>query len=282
MPIFDEVTQRITTTTNNRLGQITGAVKGFSVMGAGTALVKNAVGRIAPQASGALDKALRGDLVGAGLDAARQTEIGRKLNSLLTGDLATNVLFNGLRNPLLGGITPFEAAQIVEEVQSTNYAKKNLYFIEIVDFTPGGGAAPSSGLFNLFCTSVSIGGGNVIGEAYSVGSGAIDAVIGGERDEIRLTTLDDASGQMKRWFNLRKNFIVKPDGTFGVPADYLLQIRILHAALNDEVMALYGGYEDTYIVRPVSLETELSRGENGLQEIQMAFSQFDTFMFNQS
>lgn len=277
MPIFDEVTQRIT---SNQIGTITGTIGGFSVLGAGTALLKNAVGKVAPQASGALAKALRGDFVGAAIAGAQQTAIGQKINNLLTGELATELLFNGLPNPLLGGITPFEAAQIVQEVQSTNYAKKNLYFIEITDFAPGSGSGNSSGLFNLFCTSVSLGGGNINGEGHAIGSGAMDSISGSERGEIRLTSLDDASGQIKRWFALRKSFAVHSDGTFGVPADYLLQIRILHAAINDAVMAQFGGYEEKYIVRPASIETELSRSEGGLQEIQLAFTQFDTFMFN--
>jgi len=278
MPIFDEVTQRIT---DNEIGRITGTVKGFSVLGAGMGLVKNAVGKIAPQASGALAKAMRGDLVGAALDGARQTAIGQKINGLLTGKEGTDLLFNGLPNPLLGGITPFEAAQIVEEVQSTNYARKNLYFIEITDYTPGRGSTIESGLFNLFCTGVSITPPHVTGEAHGIGSGAMDSVTGMDRGEIRLTSLDDAAGQIKHWFAFRKSLVVHQDGTFGAPTDYLLQIRILHAAINDEVMARFGGYEERYIVRPVSAETDLSRSDHGLQEIQMSFAQFDTFMFNQ-
>jgi hypothetical protein len=109
----------------------------------------------------------------------------------------------------------------------------------------------------------------------------MDAVTACERADFRLTTLDDAYGQVKRWFNLRKDLIAKPDGSFGVPTDYLLKIRILHAAINDDVMQRYGGYEEWYIVRPVGIETELARGEDGLQELQLSFTQFDTFMFNQ-
>jgi hypothetical protein len=249
-------------------------------MGAGTAVLKNAVGKLAPQASGILDKALRGDLVGAGLAAVNKVT-GNAISKLLSGDVSGDILFNSLPNPLLGGITPLVASQMVTEMAATNWAKKNLYFIEITDYASPMDDQNASGLFNMFCTAVSIGGGSIVGESHSIGSGAMDAVTACERADFRLTTLDDAYGQVKRWFNLRKDLIAKPDGSFGVPTDYLLKIRILHAAINDDVMQRYGGYEEWYIVRPVGIETELARGEDGLQELQLSFTQFDTFMFNQ-
>jgi hypothetical protein len=280
MSIFDEVENRVTQSTSSGLSSLKGTIAGFSPLGAGTAVLKNAVGKIAPGASGVLDKALRGDLTGAAFDTVNKLT-GNAISKLLTGDLTGDIAFNALPNPLLGGITPFEAAQMVTEIASTNYAKKNLYFIEITDYASPADDQNASGLLNMFCTSVSIGGGNVLGEAHGIGSAQMDILNGGERDEIRLTTYDDAYGQVKRWFNRRRSFAIHADGTFGLPTDYLLRIRILHAAVNDQVMAMFGGYEESYIVRPVSLETELSRTEDGLQEIQMSFSQFDTFMFNQ-
>jgi hypothetical protein len=280
MSIFDEVQNRVVQSTTSSLSQLKGTIGGFSPLGAGTAVLKRAVGKLAPQASGALDKALRGDLTGAAFDAVNKVT-GNAITKLLAGGTSGDVLFNGLPNPLLGGITPFQAAQMVTEIASTNYAKKNLYFIEITDYASPLDDQNASGLFNMFCTSVSIGGGNILGEAHGIGSAQMDIVNGGERDEIRVTTYDDAYGQIKRWFNKRRSLAVHADGTFGLPTDYLLRLRILHAAVNDEVMALFGGYEESYIVRPVGLETELSRTEDGLQEIQLSFSQFDTFMFNQ-
>lgn len=277
MSVFDDVHNRLTAQTNNAIG----VIKGFSVLGAGTALAKNVVGTLAPQASGALSKALRGDYLGAGVDALRQTAIGKTVNGLLTGKLGSELLFNGLPNPLLGGITPFEAAQIIQDVQSTNYAKKNLYFLEIVDFDPrtGGAGADISGRFNLFSTAITVGPNTISGEGHQIGSAVMDSIHGTERVEIRLTSYDNAAGDIKAWFNTRANLLAKSDGTFGVPADYLVQIRILHAAISDDVMARFGGYEERFIARPTSLETDLSRTEDGLQEIQMSFSQFDTFMF---
>ncbi|MFM0608671.1 hypothetical protein PQR05_29495 [Paraburkholderia sediminicola] len=254
--------------------------------GAGVAVLKTTLNKFVPGAAGkyggAISKALSGDFLGAGIDAIRQTGVGKTVNELLHGSVGTDLAWDALPNPLLGGITPFEAQQIVQKMQSTAYAKKNLYFLEVVDFDQRVGMlGASSGIFNFFCTAISITPPHLTGEAHSIGSGAMDSLTGMERGEIRITTLDDADGQIKRWFNLRKRRAALPDGTFGVPSDYLVLIRILHAALNDEVMAMYGGYEEIYVARPVSLETELSRADDGLQEIQLAFSQFDTFMYDQ-
>ncbi|MDF0506610.1 hypothetical protein POK33_38310 [Burkholderia cenocepacia] len=278
MSIFDDVTQRVMNQVSSR---VKSAISNFSPLDAGRSLLKSAVGRYAPKAYGPLDKALRGDFVGAGLDAFRQTKLGAKVNSILNGDLISDLLFHGTSNPLWGGITPFEAQQICAEVQATQYAKKNLFFIEILDFYPdlGGTQGQSSTTFNLFATNISVEPVQITGESRPIGSGTMDVLHGRERVELRITTLDDAYGTIKRWFENRANLIAQPDGTFGVPADYLVQVRILHAAINDSVMARFGGYEQVYVMRCNTLETELSRHEDGLQEIQMSFTQFDTFMF---
>jgi hypothetical protein len=108
-----------------------------------------------------------------------------------------------------------------------------------------------------------------------------DSVSGRERVDLRITTYDDAAGTIKAWFKERTNRMTPRDGTVGVPGDYLVQIRVLHAAINEDVAKVMGGYEERWIMRPNSLETELSRSENGLEEIAMSFSQFDTFMYQE-
>jgi hypothetical protein len=281
MSIFDDVTQRLTSQVTSKVNSL---VSGFSAAGAGRALLQNAVGRYLPQASGALNKALNGDYLGAGLDALRQTKIGQKIKQTLNGQLISDLLYKSNRNPLLGGITPYEAQQICAQVQATQYAKKNLFFVEILDFYPdaGGTQGQTSTLFNMFATNISIGPLTISGEGRAIGAAVMDVLHGTERTEMRITTYDDAYGSIKRWFQTRCELIARSDGTFGVPADYLVQVRILHAAVNDEVMSLYGGYEEKYVMRCGNLETELSRSEDGLQEIQMSFVQFDSFMFDQT
>ncbi|WP_186083665.1 hypothetical protein [Burkholderia gladioli] len=280
MSIFDEVAERLASQVASTVSKVT---SGFSLAGTGRALVQTAVGHFAPSAASAVNKALHGDYLGAALDGLKKTALGSKINSILNGSLISELLFNSTHNPLFGGVTVADARAICEEVQATQYAKRNLYFIEIVDFYPdlGGSLGLESSLFNLFATHVSIGPMGVVGDAINIGSAVVDSLHAGERLEIRLTTLDDAAGSIKKWWQTRQRLTAKPDGTFGVPADYLLQVRILHAAINDDVMTRYGGYEQVYVMRCGTMETDLSRSEDALQEIQLSFVQFDTFMYNQ-
>ncbi|KVN83503.1 hypothetical protein [Burkholderia ubonensis] len=257
-------------------------IGGFSPAGAASGLLKTAVGKFAPSMSGALSKALSGDYLGAGLNALGHTGIGKSINDALTGRTATSLLYESMDLPLLGGITPFEARQILQDIQSTNYARKNLFFLEILDFFPGDGGAQgqSSGLFNLFATNVSFGPCTASGEAVNIGSAQMDNVHGSERVEMRITTLDDAYGSIQRWFETRFDGLAHNDGTFGVPADYLVQVRLLQAAVNDRVMQRFGGLERKWVMRPSQLELELDRADQQLQQVQLSFTQFDTFMYN--
>lgn len=277
---FDEVNHREKAHFGSNVA--TGSIGGFSAVGASVGLLKTAVGTLAPAAAGPLSKALRGDFIGAGLSAFEETGIGKKINGVLTSGLATDLLYEATALPLLGGITPFEARQILQEIQSTNYARKNLFFLEILDYFPadGGASGQSSGLFNLFATSVSFGPCTAAGEAVNIGSAQMDTVHSSERTEMRITTLDDAYGSVQRWFETRFSELARSDGSFGVPADFLVQIRLLQAAVNDNVMQRFGGLERKWVMRPGSLEIELDRADQQLQQVQLSFVQFDTFMFN--
>lgn len=267
MSIFDDVTKRVSN-----------AISRVSVPGAAGGLLKTAVGKYAPKYYGAASSLLNGDLAGAAMAAARANlpQIGNPFFN--------HLLWNTLENPLLGGITPLEAQRIFAQMQATQYAKKNLFFLEILDYIPDAGGAQQGGrnIFNMFATSASFSPISLTADQKQIGSGIMDGVSGRERLELRLTTYDDAFGSVKQWFENRANAVARPDGTFGLPTDYLVQVRILHAAINEDVMKKYGGFERKYIMRPTSIESELSRVEDNLEELQLSFSQFDTFMFNES
>ena len=62
----------------------------------------------------------------------------------------------------------------------------------------------------------------------------------------------------------------------GTPAQYAIKIRVVHSFVTTG--SNRGGYEDIGLFRPSSLDVSLSRREDGLQEMQMTFSQLDTFM----
>jgi hypothetical protein len=258
MSVFDTIASRVISQMSSRMPSL-GAV-GSSIGGA-------LIGKYAPKAiAGPLARALRGDIAGAVTDG---------MTGFLTGALAGALG----KNRLLGGITLKEAARIHAEVQSTNYAKKNLWYLEIGDWNPEGGFEDISHTFNMFATDVAYTPWTISSEGKAIGMGAIDVINGSERIEMRITTYDDTSGTIKRWFNGKCNAVAHPDGTLGLPVDYLVTINVVHSATDEIGGALFGSYKETYVMRPSSVEFELSRSEDGLQQLQMTFSQFDTFMY---
>lgn len=257
MSLFDSIASRVSAAVTSRAPSLSAV--GQSVAGA-------LVGRFAPSGLAApLSRVLRGDIVGAGSDALTGFAAGRIAGSLKV-------------NPLLGGVTLDEAARIGAEIQATNYARKNLWHIEIGSVYPGSDAEGVSHAFNLFATDVSYTPWSITSEAKPIGMTSIDTVTGSERVEIRVTTYDDTQGTIKRWFDAQCAKVAHKDGTVGLPAEFLFKITITQAATNPSGGALFGSYGETYKVRASSTDTELARGENGLQQIQMVFTEFDPFM----
>lgn len=201
---------------------------------------------------------LKGDLSGA---------FGSLLNQVLGPALGSSL--SGTQLKLVGGITLDEARRLFEETANTDFAKKNLWFISATNL--GGGSAP---YLNLFATEVSYTPITIAGEAMRVGSGQFDKVDGTERVSMRLTTYDDSSGTIKRWFHDLAAKLAHKDGTFGLPSEYLIRLTVTHATITE---GQGGAFTNEYVMRPESIESELSRREDGLEELQMTFVQFDTF-----
>jgi hypothetical protein len=130
--------------------------------------------------------------------------------------------------------------------------------------------------FNLFATEVEYEPFIVAGEKRRVGGAVIDAVQGAEHVELRLTTIDDQQGTLKRWFAAHHGAAAARDGTVGVPDSYAITIKVVHAFITRG--SNRGGYEDVGMFRPANMAVSLSRREDGLEEVQMSFSQLDTFM----
>lgn len=257
MSLFDSVASRVTSGITKSLP---------SMSSVGMSLGRAAIGKFAPKLFGPLTRALRGDISGAIADGVLGFAKGK-----IAGALA--------KNQLLGGITLDEAARIASEVQATQYARKNLWFLELKDSNPPAGFDDISHAFNLFATDVAFGPNTIAGETKSIGMAVMDVVTGTERTEMRITTYDDTSGTIKGWFDAKCGQIAHSDGTAGVPYDYLIQFDVTQSATDDIGAALFGGYKSTFIMRPATREVELSRGENGLEQIQLTFVQFDNFMY---
>lgn len=178
--------------------------------------------------------------------------------------------------PLLGGITIKRAREIFEQYSATQFAKKNLWFLRIGDIKPlGGGYAPLD--INLFATEVSYSPSTIVGDAVRIGSALFDNVQGSERVEIKVTTMDDTAGSVKRWFEERAARIAHQDGTFGLPIDYLLRVEITHACIGPEADGFRIAKTDKYVVRAGNIDYELSRRDDALQELSFSLVGFDTF-----
>lgn len=224
--------------------------------------------------AGAAGDLMRGDWDAAGL---RLLDSGL-LNEFLPGfggGAASQAVYWDTATPLLGGISPSEAKRIYDQVRGERLAKKNLWLLEVTS-NLNNGARNMPDRFNLFATEVEYSPLIVAGDKHRVGGAVIDAVQGAEPVELRMTTLDDQAGSLKKWFAAHHGAAAPRDGTVGVPDSFAITIRVVHSFITAE--SNRGGYEDIGLFRPVNLDVSLSRREDGLQEVQMTFSQLDTFM----
>jgi hypothetical protein len=178
----------------------------------------------------------------------------------------------------------FQAASM-KHIQ-THHARKNLWYIEIEDPNPPMGDG-NSRMVNQFAVDVSYTPWTIQGDAVSVGSAQIDAISASERTEIKLTTFDSAGGKIGKWFEGKCAQIANADGSFGVMNDYKLYLRIRRMAVGrdgwvhtytDGVTENKEGWDDQFMVRATSMERELSRRESALSELQLTFTQLDTFI----
>lgn len=227
------------------------------------------------------NKLLGGDLRGAALSFL---DSGLLANYFPRVDgVAALAAYWNTPTPLLGGITPAEAKAFFDTCSATRYAKKNLFLIEVTDLMPSSmdtlvsrlTAGDGASMFNLFATEVNYSPWTITGDKMRVGSASIDSVHSLESVDLRITTMDDSVGTIKKWFESKAAAATRRDGSVGVPIEYLVKIRILHSFITD--LSNPGGYESILYVRPAGIEYDLSRRDDNVQEIQMTFSQFDSF-----
>lgn len=145
----------------------------------------------------------------------------------------------------------------------------------IVQFSSRIGGDVSDKL-NLFITDIDLNPMNISGEKHKVGGAFVDAPTGAEATEVRVTTMDDSAGTIKRWFEQHCTAVVASDGTFGVPASYAIKIKVLHGVVDGQ--AANNAFENKGLYRAASYEVQLSRREQAMQEITLTFSQLDSFM----
>jgi hypothetical protein len=230
--------------------------------------------RVLNVGAGAVGDLMRGDWDSAGLRVLNSGLLNEYLPGF-GGGVAAQAAYWGTPTPLLGGISPAEAKRIYGQVRDERHAKKNLWLLEVTSRL-GGGIMNMPDRFNLFATEVEYSPFIIAGDKRRVGGAVIDAPQGVEPVEMRLTTLDDQGGSLKTWFEHHAAAVAARDGTVGMPADYAIRIKVVHSFITQE--SNRGGYENIGLFRPVNLDVSLSRREDGLQELLMAFTQLDTFM----
>lgn len=222
--------------------------------------------------AGVVGDIMRGDVNAAGL---RILDSGL-LNKLLPGmsAAASQVMYWNRPSPLFGGITPTEALRIHQTMQSTRLSKKNLFLIEASSQLMGDWVSP---WLNMFATEIEYSPYILGGDKHRTGSATIDSVRTGDAVEMRITTMDDQFGTIKKWYELHHSNAVAQDGTVGLPSMYAIKFNIIHSFVTRE-STLYGAYESIGWFRPSNLDISLSRREDAMQEVQMTFSQLDTFI----
>jgi len=267
MSLFDSIASKVAPA--NIISKLsTGLTSRIPSVGAiGGAVGGALVGKFVPKKlQGTVNRALRGDVGGA---------ISDGIGNFITGEVAEKL--GKLR--LLGGISLEEAGRLMAEVQATNYAKKNLFFITFGEIETEAGYEDMAHAFNMFAVDVAYSPGGITSEAKAIGMGVMDVITGADRAEVRITTYDDARGTIRGWFEAKLKKVKHHDGTVGTPFQYMVKIAVSQSATDEVGAGLFGRFQTNYLMRPVDIDYELSRAEDGLQQIQMTFAQFDTFMF---
>lgn len=220
---------------------------------------------------GAIGDLQRGDFGGAAVRALDTGLLQNYLGQRLSG-VDRQREFWSTPIPLLGGVSPKEAAAMVKRQASTKYAKQSLFLIEVSSDVDG----DYSELFNFFAVSVSYPSFSITGNARHVGSHIYNLPQSTEPTELTITALDDDMGTIKYWFADHATAAARPDGTFGLPAEYAIRFKIVHAFCTEETAV--GAYSDVGLFFPVSMSTEHSRREHEFIEVQMTFQQLDSMM----
>lgn len=180
-----------------------------------------------------------------------------------TSFVATNLLVRSIPS-----IIDLSNVKLVTEiVRNINYAKKNLFLLEII----GPKGLDISQIFNLLVSDVEYTPMQISGDKRKVGGINVDTVLGIDPIEMSVTAFDDINGTLKKWFTDASNLISDKDGTIGLPDNYAIKIKVNHG-----FPLSFFTFEGLF--RANSITSSLSRRASELEEITMTFSQLDSFL----
>lgn len=222
--------------------------------------------------TGALSDALGGDYNHLGV---RLLEYGLA-DSLIPGlqAILAQARYWRAPTPLFGGISPTDARAILRETQGIAWHKNNLFLVEIslADAKQSLNSPPTR--FNLYVTGVEYAPQSLVGDAYNVGAAVLSGVKNTAAVELKITTLDDQQGTIKTWFKNQCALSAHPDGTVGVPLNYVCQISVLYGVSRKLTVA---PYETIGWFKPTKLEAKLTRASEGMEELTLSFLQTESF-----
>lgn len=286
MSLFSSVESSISAKASSAGGQLSGLLGGGKAASAVGSAISNigssaAMGLINKYVPGQVKNALNtgasmlGDIQAGNYDGAALSFINAGyLDKLIAGSsgAAAQARFWGTPTPLMGGVSPKEALQIHEALRNLGVAKKNHWMLEVSSWAQG----DVSSTFNMLAVETDFAPMTITADKKKIGAATLDLVQSSEPVELRITTMDTQDGFIKRWFDKQYAIIAPIDGTVGVPADYAIKIKVVHSFITRG--SDHGGYAVLGLYRPGNLEISLSRREDNLQEVQLTFSQLDTFM----
>ena len=218
-----------------------------------------------------IGKALRGDISGVAGDV-----INRKFGlTPALGSFGSNLLPFGTAQQIIGGVSLDDYRSVFDQANSTDYAKGNLWAISIIDLKPQNGSPFNA--VNFFATNVQYSALDGGGNAQKANSGFFDVPENQMPTEFQITTLDDAHGNIKRWFQERFDRCYRPDGTHGIPIEYLMLVEIQHAVVSGG-----GGGDKSFVARRICrtgrMDHNLDRRDDSMEEVNFTLVQHDTFI----
>lgn len=255
-------------------GQAIGNIASDSVRNAATGLYNKLVPlrqqRLANLGGNVLGDILNGDFNEAGIDILNSGF----LHELLPGmdSAGSQARFRSSRIRGFGGLTPDKAQQMHQAMRNVELARKNLWMLEVTSAI-GGDVFDH---FNMLATSVEYSPAAVSGEKVQVGSASIDSVTTSDPTELSMSVMDDRDGTLRSWFTALCRTATPEDGTVTPPAYYTVKIRVLHGIITE--FGTFGAYQNVGYFRPVSLQLNLDRSEDGLEMTQITFTQQDSFI----
>lgn len=177
---------------------------------------------------------------------------------------------------LTGGIPLYKVREIYKQMRAESWSRQNLFHVSMVDISPTLSASKRE-TFNQFVVDVNYAPFTIIGEPTQVGSGNYDQITGSERVEMTVSMLDNQNGDVKKHLDNILLRMARPDGTFGLPIDYLQRVTVTHAFTDPDIKAAIDAKQDRYIMRFAGYQVNKDRTSQEVEQLEVNLVQFDTF-----